>query len=675
MRRAAILAFLCLACTSAPITPTWPATQFKEVTVDVFAGMSTQGRPVQFTKEQLSGRILWNLWSGDNAAFWNWMVKHGLGTSDLLKVVTWRRDQRFEKFGIFNQPGFMTPAKPDEFGLLIDVPRESRYDIDRHIDEPTYGRSSGVMGLRLFRNPNFDPAKWDVKKFYENEAYYNDPKLERPYLVGMACSFCHIGPDPVNPPVNVDEPEYANLSDYVGQHYFKVAEVFGLTLREDNFIKQLLMSNPPGSLDTSFIATDYLNNPGTMNGIYAIPPRLGVATKEEITGGARDLRNLDAVTPRVLKDGADSVGVHAALSRVHVNIGEYWEEWIRHFRPLIGIREQTPFPVAGAQKQSPHWNWSESRSPNLAAYFAFVAQPHKLANAPGGAKWLTSDKATLDRGQRVFAENCATCHSSKLLEEALQPDFLDNNFLGSEKRYPVTKIRTNAARAVASNAIRGHVWDNFSSETYKTLPAVGSIDVLNPWTGKTTPWTVPAGGRGYYRPPSLISIWASAPFFHHNTLGTHIHAVDVDSRMAAFNDAVEKLLWPSKRPGTIWRTTVESSLRIPEAQLESRILRWLLREHLAGDAFEIGPIPKGAPVNLLANTNLEIDSFTKVRELARLLIHTKQVMKEKRDMKELVPDLLALSTCPDFVEDRGHYFGTELPDDDKRALIEFMKTF
>ena len=43
--------------------------------------------------------------------------------------------------------------------------------------------------------------------------------------------------------------------------------------------------------------------------------------------------------------------------------------------------------------------------------------------------------------------------------------------------------------------------------------------------------------------------------------------------------------------------------------------------------------------------------------------------------------LLELSTCPDFVVNRGHYFGTDafaeepgLSDDDKRALIEFLKT-
>ena len=39
------------------------------------------------------------------------------------------------------------------------------------------------------------------------------------------------------------------------------------------------------------------------------------------------------------------------------------------------------------------------------------------------------------------------------------------------------------------------------------------------------------------------------------------------------------------------------------------------------------------------------------------------------------PDLLAANKCPDFVEDKGHYFGTDLPDSDKRALIEYLKTF
>ncbi|HEV3075594.1 MAG TPA: hypothetical protein VHB47_14330 [Thermoanaerobaculia bacterium] len=50
--------------------------------------------------------------------------------------------------------------------------------------------------------------------------------------------------------------------------------------------------------------------------------------------------------------------------------------------------------------------------------------------------------------------------------------------------------------------------------------------------------------------------------------------------------------------------------------------------------------------------------------------------------KPLAVPLLELSKCPDLVVNRGHYFGTSyfkeepgLSDDDKRALIEFLKTF
>jgi hypothetical protein len=38
-----------------------------------------------------------------------------------------------------------------------------------------------------------------------------------------------------------------------------------------------------------------------------------------------------------------------------------------------------------------------------------------------------------------------------------------------------------------------------------------------------------------------------------------------------------------------------------------------------------------------------------------------------------VPALLKVSKCPDFVTDRGHLFGTGLADDDKRALIAWLK--
>ena len=57
---------------------------------------------------------------------------------------------------------------------------------------------------------------------------------------------------------------------------------------------------------------------------------------------------------------------------------------------------------------------------------------------------------------------------------------------------------------------------------------------------------------------------------------------------------------------------------------------------------------------------------------------TRGISRRKKPRVELlktVPELLAANKCPDFIEDEGHYFGTDLPDDDKRALIEYLKTF
>ncbi|WP_075089032.1 hypothetical protein [Verrucomicrobium spinosum] len=52
--------------------------------------------------------------------------------------------------------------------------------------------------------------------------------------------------------------------------------------------------------------------------------------------------------------------------------------------------------------------------------------------------------------------------------------FIKDNFLSNELRVPVTLVGTNSARAMATNAIRGNVWDNFSSESFKNLPPWGT---------------------------------------------------------------------------------------------------------------------------------------------------------------------------------------------------------
>ncbi len=191
----------------------------------------------------------------------------------------------------------------------------------------------------------------------------------------------------------------------------------------------------------------------------------------------------------------------------------------------------------------------------------------------------------------------------------LKPDFREDNFFSDDRRYPITKIQTNAARACATNAMRGHIWANFSSETYKNLPSVGAIKVWNPFTAAEEDFKIEGGGPGYYRTASLISVWSSAPLLHNNSLGKFTGDPSVAGRMEAFNDAITKLLWPEKRLGkdSIWRTTRECSLQIQAAALPEP-LRTLLKPVLDPDGyFRIGMIPKGTPINLLANANPDTD--------------------------------------------------------------------
>jgi len=47
----------------------------------------------------------------------------------------------------------------------------------------------------------------------------------------------------------------------------------------------------------------------------------------------------------------------------------------------------------------------------------------------------------------------------------------------------------------------------------------------------------------------------------------------------------------------------------------------------------------------------------------------------QKDRRRCLKRLLEVSTCPDFIEDKGHYYGHDLSDEDKRALVEYMKYF
>jgi hypothetical protein len=188
----------------------------------------------------------------------------------------------------------------------------------------------------------------------------------------------------------------------------------------------------------------------------------------------------------------------------------------------------------------------------------------------------------------------------------------------------------------------------------------------------------------------------------------------VAGRMNAFQNSIEQMLWPEKRdkdsllgdkvPGTMDRTTESSYIRVARGYLPDYLKPLLspaqrfFPAFVQDDGLLLGPVPKGTPVGLLANLDLlgeglspaeKLDHQAKVLDLLLKMKHDLAALppnatdeEARKVFENLVPDLLALSKCPDYVVNRGHYFGTSyfteetpLSDDDKRALIEFLKIF
>ena len=170
--------------------------------------------------------------------------------------------------------------------------------------------------------------------------------------------------------------------------------------------------------------------------------------------------------------------------------------------------------------------------------------------------------------------------------------------------------------------------------------------------------------------------------------------VSVAGRMKAFQDGIEKMLWIKDRGKLIWTTSKTSTINIPLAYLEKPVqdiirLAAVLHPDLIDkdkDAFVLGPIPKGTPINLLSNVNLDAGGDLAAKRIAlyKALIDTLLRIKAGHlsdaaalDLmkKNVVPALLEVNKCPDFYEDKGHEFGKTLPLADKKALIELLKTF
>jgi hypothetical protein len=625
---------------------------YKPATANYFEDMDCVkgGPPVEKLKlsaEEIKGRNAWVLWTGGNEAFWDWLARHGYGSVDIMKLADSReRGKRFAKAGLISEPG-MRPPTPQEteqaHGIRYDRPDKTHVELVNHPPNPDYyGYPSGVVGLRLFPNPEFKGAAetaWkrahekDPARYYNDNDYASRPDTIRPFRIGMSCGFCHIAPHPLNPPTDPEAPKWENLSNNIGGQYMRFRAIFANTLESNNFLAQILEVQLPGTIDTSLVPSDNINNANTINSFYGLPARLERAKHNSMETIGKDtiayLRTIDPKfpnpqeVPRVLLDGSDSVGVHLALARVYLNIGTYHQQWIRLHNPLLGFRKQEPFKVKDCEENSLFWHATKIRVEPMAQFFMKATSAMHLKDAARVKEIvkLMGDGETSHKdhkpGREVFAKGCIACHSSiqpgdcpdiekQIKGDGLpQPDGLpadwsklteaeaaklsaarqglrlrmedltrltrgdgqlppaytkwarkavelsgywgEKNYLSTDMRIPVTLTRTNSARAMATNGLHGHMWEDFASQTYKELDAVGRIGYRDPLSGADKSYEAPGGGRGYYRVPTLISIWATAPFFHNNALGRFNNDPSIKGRLEAFDDAAAKLLWPDKR--------------------------------------------------------------------------------------------------------------------------------
>ena len=433
-----------------------------------------------------------------------------------------------------------------------------------------FGTSTGALGLRKFPNPLFDAARWKMAGGWEGvtKPLSLDPKrpdsritklfdasIEPPFRIGMACGACHISYDPLNPPAEPGNPKWDNITALVGNQYSRISNLLGSGMAKQSLEWQLIARARPGIVDTSALPMDFVSNPGTMNAIINLKRR--PLFKEDVlkwrkvaacqggsgadtcwcepgrVGKCWQKSRMSEPVPHILKGGEDSIGYLEAIQRVYFNIGSCAEQcWVNHIPDLRAADPeqrnygQSPFNIGQCRRDCASFRAIEDRLEDIAAFF-FTARPTDLWKAQG----LTSPReleVALDaeffegavaEGRRVYADNCASCHSSQKGPYA-NADFhaVDANdptlrldWLGNDEVHPASEIGTYPARALHSNHMQSRVWEEYASLTHHALAA----DPIRTEVMK-------GGGRGYYRNISLLSAWAHAPFMHNNAIGPEI---------------------------------------------------------------------------------------------------------------------------------------------------------
>jgi hypothetical protein len=605
-----------------------------------------------------------------------------------------------------------------------------------------------------------------------------DGSIEPPFLIGTSCGSCHIAFDPLNPPKDPARPQWENLKGAIGNQYLRISELLGSGMPYASLEYQVFAHARPGTSDTSAIPTDRVSNPGTINALInlhqrptfpdedvvkwrkvaACPATAAAGTKCWCEPG-RDgkcwlqSRGKEAVH-HILKGGEDSIGALEAIQRVYFNIGSCSEQcWVNHLTDLRQLDPQarnfgqTPFDIGQCRRDCPNFRAIEDRLPEIAAFLfsrenhatdLAVARDNEL-KAKGANASYTQDNlvAELDRqfgrgavarGREVFAATCARCHSS--IPESTGGPFKNRDFraldektglrrdwLGNDQATPVSGVGTYRCRALHSNHMAGHVWQEYGSETLRARKPDPNVKE-------------PAdGGRSYYRNISLVSLWAHAPFMHNNAMGPEIcgkpknaenarlyrspyvdrqtketlpddkapacwpYDPSVEGRFKLFVASMEELLNPAKRVPKITRFTEDVplpvGLRTVEDGEEKQLVGMTIVLPKGMNSAGLGNFDHKAFVRDLVELKLRPDSLdarlTKqfgADEAKTLAAELRSVAAELRKAPDRPIETMRkhgrlvelYSTCTADIENDGHTFGEDLPDADKKALIAFLAT-
>ena len=638
-----------------------------------------------------------------------------------------------------------------------------------------FGTSTGILGLRKFPNPRFDAAKWAKLNGSPAswEAYRRpmsekpesadsratrlfDGAIEPPFRIGMACGACHISYNPAKPPADANLPKWENIDGLVGNQYSRISQLLGSGMAHDLLEWQLIARSRPGAVDTSALPMDTVSNPGTMNAIANFASRplhehrvLKWRKASSCPGGpnttcwcepakANKCWSQSEKTERVaniLKGGEDSIGYQEAVQRVYFNIGSCAEQcWLNHvpdLRAIDGAQRnygQTPFDVGQCRRDCASFRAIEDRLDDV-VNFLLTGRPAELwqARGLGDAKALEAQldqefgEGSVAQGKQVFAATCAGCHSSQnppfdnVDFRATDPKdpTLRLDFLSGERPVLASRVGTYAARALHSNHMASRVWDQYAARDLHQRPADPDLKEI-----------MKGGGRGYYRPPSLLSLWAYAPFMLNNAIGPEVcgkpskpeldfysspyvgadgkplanppaclpYDVSVEGRYKLFKASMDEMLFPQKRISKIFLTDrdiifdVAPNIKIGDITTGLSIT-----------------IPKGVPavlINSLRYKDLIQDLVLLRRDTPKLDAKYKGILTDaqladlKHGLEVTWPILtrepghlkLDITTAQnEFIqryysnvlgrsENSGHRFGENLAERDKQALIAFLAT-